>query len=249
MGATIINTNSLKLRLRTIFFGLAFMTLVPSICASNALAEGEHPDIFHAFIAEADLGEGKEETIGRWDLDGWYGGDYHKLWLKSEGEIANSTFEQSEFWALYSRNIAEFWDGQAGLRFDTEPESSGYLVAGIQGLAPYLFETELHLFLSEEADVSLRLHQENELLLTQRLVLEPYLELNLFAQDVKSQEVGEGLSDGEFGIQLRYEVTRKFAPYLDLRYEATFGETADMLRDAGERRDDWIAAVGLRLMF
>jgi copper resistance protein B len=204
---------------------------------------------FHAFKLETDIGAGQEGTVSSWDFDGWIGGDYNKLWLKSEGEHADGKTEQAELWALYSRNVAEFWDIQAGLRHDFQTHSTSYAVFGFEGLAPYFIETEAHLFVSDEGDVTARLRREHDLLITQRLILQPYGEINLSAQDVEEQEIGAGFTEGEIGLQTRYEITRKFAPYVDLRYERKFGETSSMAKDEGEDNDDFIAAVGLRLMF
>jgi copper resistance protein B len=224
------------------------LSAVP-VVAFAAESHGDHPTVFHAFRLETDIGAGRDDTIASWDFDGWIGTDYDKLWLKSEGETEDGDTHQAEFWAMYSRNVAEFWDAQVGLRHDTEPRSTSYLVAGFEGLAPYFFETEAHLFVSDDGDVSARLRQENDLLITQRLVMQPYLEVNLFAQDVPELDIGSGVSSGEIGIQTRYEITRKFAPYVDLRYERKFGETSSIAKSAGEDNDDFIASVGLRLMF
>lgn len=224
--------------------------LVLLFLSLHASADHEHgSQIFHAFTMEADGGLGKNHPISTWDFDGWIGGDYHKLWLKSEGEINDSEIEQAEFWAMYSRNIATFWDLQAGIRYDTDPESIGYLVIGISGLAPYFFETEIHLFVSDAGDVSARLRQENEFLITQRLIITPYIEANFYAQDVDELDVGAGLSDAEIGIQTRYEFFRKFAPYFDLRYERKFGETAAIARKNHETYEELIPSIGIRLMF
>ena len=200
------------------------------------------------FKLEADYGAGQDDPIGSWDFDGWIGGDYNKLHLKSEGEIADGETEQAEFWAMYSRNIATFWDAQIGIRQDIKPESTTYLVAGFEGLAPYFFETKAHLFVSDEGDFSARIRQENEFLITQRLITQPYVEANFYAQDVEDQDVGAGLASAEFGIQTRYEITRKFAPYVDFRYERKFGETSTIAKKSGDD-DDFIANIGLRLMF
>jgi copper resistance protein B len=150
---------------------------------------------------------------------------------------------------MYSRNVAEFWDAQVGIRYDEQPNSTAYMVAGFEGLAPYFFETEAHLFVSDEGDVSARIRQENDLLITQKLIAQPYIEVNFSAQDVLEQEIGAGLTSGEFGIQTRYEITRKFAPYIDARYERKFGETSNIAKEHGENQDDFIASVGLRVMF
>lgn len=205
--------------------------------------------IFHAFRFETDYGGGQSGAVASWDLDGWIGGDYDKLWIKSEGENADGKLEQAEFWALYSRNVSTFWDVQAGLRHDTQPSSTSYLVLGVTGLAPYFFETEAHLFLSDDGDLTARLREENDFLLTQRLILQPYAEINLSAQNVPKQDIGAGFTNGEIGLQTRYEITRKFAPYIDVRYERKFGQTSSIAKSNGEDNDNLIGSIGLRLMF
>lgn len=227
---------------------LACLSVLP-VAAFAAEGHGDHPSVFHAFRLETDIGAGRDDTIVSWDFDGWVGTDYDKLLLKSEGETEDGDAHQAEFWAMYSRNVAEFWDAQVGIRHDTQPCSASYLAAGFEGMTPYFFEAEAHLFVSDDGDISARLRQENDLLITQRLVLQPYLEVNFLAQDVPELDMGSGISTGEIGLQTRYEITRKFAPYVDVRYERTFGETANIAKDEGERRDDFIASVGLRLMF
>lgn len=213
-------------------------------------ADHQHgSEIWHAFVLEADYGGGQSGPVWVWDFHGWIGTDENKLWLKSESENEDHTTEKAELWAMYSRNVHDFWDFQAGIRHDFQSESTSYAVVGINGLAPYFFETEAHLFLSDEGDVSARIRQENEFLLTQRLILEPYAEINFFAQDVPDQHIGAGLSSGEIGLQTRYEITRKFAPYVDFRYERKFGETSSIAKDEGEDNDDLIAALGIRVMF
>jgi copper resistance protein B len=229
-------------------FGLLAMT--SPVYAADDHAHEHGGQIFHRALLEMDGGHSREEgTLATWDFDGWVGTDENKLHLKSEGERAEGETHEAEFWALYSRYLYEFWDAQLGLRHDIQPDSVTYLAAGVEGLAPYFFETEAHLFVSEEGDISARLHQENEFLLTQELILQPYLELNFFAQDVEEQGIGAGLSDGEIGLQTRYEFSREFAPYMDLRYERKFGETSSIAKREGDNNDDLIASVGLRLLF
>ena len=237
------------MRIRSLaIIALLLMAPVSARGADEHADHGGHPTVFHAFQLEADIGAG-DETVATWDFDGWIGNDFNRLWLKSEGEVVDGSAKQAEFWAMYSRNVAEFWDAQFGLRYDDEPQSLLYFVAGFNGLAPYFFETEAHLFVSEDGDASARIRQEHDLLITQRLVLQPYIELNLFAQDVPELDTGAGFSAGEFGLQARYEITRKFAPYLELRYERTFGETSQISRDEGESPEDCIISAGLRLRF
>lgn len=240
----------MRTKILTAFLLLIFST--PALAEEKPHHPADHQhgsEIWHAFRLETDYGAGQEGPVASWDLDGWIGTDENKLWLKSEGERSDGHLEQAEFWALYSRNIAEFWDAQAGIRHDTQLTSTTYLALGLEGLAPYFFETEAHLFVSDEGDVTARLREENDFLLTQRLILQPYAEINLSAQNVEEQEIGAGFTESEIGLQTRYEITRKFAPYVDLRYERKFGETASIAEDEGEDNDDFIAAIGVRFMF
>ncbi|HCM83946.1 MAG TPA: copper resistance protein B [Rhodospirillaceae bacterium] len=221
----------------------------PVLAAAEGHQQEHGGQIFHAFRLEADSGIGNNDSVSSWDFDGWIGTDENKLWLKSEGERVSNETEQAEFWALYSRNIDTFWDAQIGLRHDIEPNHLTYLAAGFEGLAPYFFETEAHLFLSEDGDVTLRLRQENDFLLTQRLILQPYAEINFSAQHVPEQDLGAGINAAEIGLQTRYEITRVFVPYLDIRYERKLGETSAIAQSEGEENDAFIAALGLRLLF
>ncbi len=239
-----------KTLISTALFALAASSLAFAEDNMSGVMAKEHGgSAFHMFRFEADYGGGKDGAVASWDFDGWIGGDDNKLWLKSEGGRANGKLEDAEFWALYSRNIATFWDAQIGLRHDTQPVSTSYLTLGFNGLAPYFFETEAHLFISNKGDVSARLREENDFLITQKLILQPYAEINIFAQDVPEQDIGSGLSSGAVGLQTRYEITRKFAPYIDMRYEHKFGETSSIAKSNGENNDNFIGSIGLRLMF
>lgn len=120
---------------------------------------------------------------------------------------------------------------------------------GIDGLAPFFLETSAHLFLSDEGDLSARLRLEKDFLLSQRLITQPYLEGELYAQDVRERSIGTGLADLEIGLQTRYEFSKRFAPYLDLRYERKTGETAAIAKRQGEDPDASVVMVGLKVMF
>jgi copper resistance protein B len=217
---------------------------------ASAVQAHDDTTTYHAFALSLDAGENRHNaSVANWDLDGWIGGDQHKLWLKSEGEMNDHATEHSEAWAMYSHNLATFWDVQAGIRYDAKPASTGYVVAGFAGLAPYYFETEAHLFASEDGDISLRLREENDFLLTQKLILQPYLEMNAYAQDVKAMEIESGLSDAGLGLQLRYEITRKIAPYVEIHYKRLLGDTADEAKSHGEDSGDGSITAGIRLMF
>ena len=120
-------------------------------------------------------------------------------------------------------------------------------MAGFQGLAPHFFETEARLFVSEEADVAFRFEQTYDLPFTQRLILQPHIELNAYAQDIPELGVGAGIADVEAGLQLRFEFTRKFAPYADLVYERKLGETSQITRKSGEDVENTTIRLGLRI--
>lgn len=205
--------------------------------------------VFHMFRLELDAGTANGDTASSWDLDGWVGTDEDKLWIKSEGEVEKGGTEEAEVWALYSRNISTFWDVQGGIRYDFEPEPTAYLAVGFEGLAPYFFETGAHLFISDKGNLSARIRRENDLLITQRFVLQHYAEANLYLQDAIESETGSGLGEAEIGLQGRYEFTRKFAPYVDIRYGRKFGETSRIAESNGEDSGQLTTSVGVRLMF
>ena len=185
------------------------------------------------------------------NAEAWYGGDISKVWLKTEieGEYGRSP-EQAEVQALYSRAIDPWWNLQAGIRYDFRPNPErAYLVLGIEGLAPYWFEVDAAAFVSNKGDVSARFEVENDLRLTQKLILQPRIELDLAAQDVPEIGVGSGLSTAELGLRLRYEIKREFAPYVGVAYERAFGDTVNFRRAAGEKAGGWNFLVGVRAWF
>jgi len=184
---------------------------------------------------------------------GWVGGDYHRLWVNAEGTRAdNSLPEDTDVQALYGRLIAPFWDLQAGVRYfhpKADASSRGSAVLSVQGLAPYWFKVQAAGFVSHRGEVSGRLELEYELLLTQRLILQPRLETNVAVQDVKKLGIGHGVNDLDLGLRLRYEITREFAPYVGLVWNSTFGETADLARRQGEVVRSLGFVVGIRMWF
>ncbi|MBC7160010.1 MAG: copper resistance protein B [Porphyrobacter sp.] len=197
---------------------------------------------------EARVAGGEDRYL--WDAQGWYGGDYDRLWLKSEGEGAfDGEVESAEMQALWSHAIGPFFDLQGGLRYDLEPDSRAHAVLGLQGLAPYMFEVDAAAFLSDEGDLTARMEAEYDQRITQRLILQPRVEVALAAQDIPDRGIGAGISSVETGLRLRYEFAREFAPYVGVGYEARLGETADRARAAGEDPDRFSLLLGLRAWF
>lgn len=191
-----------------------------------------------------------------WDAFGWYGGDYDRLWIKSEGEVAfdGSDAGDGEHDLLYSRLVAPFWFVQGGVQYAQEWESADHsdrwsLAAAFVGLAPGQFEVDLSLYLSEDADVTGSFEAEYDLRVTQRLVLQPRIEIGFAAQDVSERLLGAGLTSVDFDLRLRYEITRKFAPYAGVRYGLLVGDTADLADTAGDATESWSYLFGVRLAF
>jgi copper resistance protein B len=191
------------------------------------------------------------KDVMNWDAQAWYGGDYEKIRLKTEGALRPSDgVEDAEVQLLYARLVAYYWDIQAGVRHDFRPEPSrSYGVIGLQGLAPGYFEVDLNGFVSEEGDFSGRLKAEYDLLITQRLILQPKVEINIAAQDVPELGIGQGLNDVELGLRLRYEIVREFAPYIGVTWHRKLGETANFARREGEDVDEFAMLAGVRFWF
>ena len=184
------------------------------------------------------------------DMQGWYGNDYHKIWLKAEGAHTPDSRDATRTELLWDYTIATFWSVQLGVRHDSsEGPGRNWLAVGIQGLAPYWFDVDAAVYLGESGRSAARLDLEYDLLLTQRLVLQPNLQFNVYGQSDLTRALGSGLSDAELGVRVRYEISRQFAPYIGVSWERKFGETADLARNAGKEVEDWQSLVGLRLWF
>lgn len=232
----------------TLAFALVFCVPAAALAQENAAADDHGFDLFNMIKAEVDYADA-HGGLWNWDVDGWVGGDVERLWIRSEGEVADNEFENADLRLFYGRNFHPFWDALIGIRQDFEPDGETYLAVGVTGLAPYFFETEATGFLSTEGDFSARFEQSVDLLITQRLIAEPHIELNAFAQDVPERDIGAGFSDIEAGLQLRYEITRKFAPYVDLVWERELGETASIARANGDDVEKTTLRFGVRTWF
>ncbi|MDX5393994.1 MAG: copper resistance protein B [Caulobacteraceae bacterium] len=217
---------------------------------ARGILENEHGDARIAKV-QADLLEWSPDGDGySWEVEGWYGGDINRFAFKTEGEGASGDgLEAAEVQLLYSRAVSRYTDVQVGLRYDVEPRSKAYLTLGADAMFPYWFEAEGALFLSEDGDLLARVEGSYDWRLTQRLILQPRAELEFAAQDIPEGHIGSGLSTGELGLRLRYEIRREFAPYVGVSYERAFGDTADFARAHGEDVETTRFVVGLRAWF
>lgn len=181
-----------------------------------------------------------------YDAQAWFGRDYDRLVIKAEGDYGKGKLQEARTELLWGHAIATFWDTQLGVRYDSGVgPDRGWLAFGVQGLAPYWFEVDATAYVGEEGRTALRLSGEYELLITQRLILQPRLELNAYGKSDEAMGIGSGLSDGVAGLRLRYEFTRQFATYVGVERAGKFGKTADLARAAGEKTGEtrWVAGV------
>ena len=205
----------------------------------------------HAIFNQLEGRWNGSNTEFRWDGQGWIGTDYDKLWIKSEGTLqSNGALDDGQQQFLYSRAITTYFDLQGGLRSDIDSRPTrNWAAFGIQGLAPYFFDLEVTGYVSGEGHLAAKLEASYDLLLTQRLILQPQIELNLYSKADPARLVGAGFSDIDTGLRLRYEFNRKFAPYIGVVYEGKFGQTANFARQAGESTSDVRFVFGIRTWF
>jgi copper resistance protein B len=185
-----------------------------------------------------------------WKTQGWLGTDLHRVWLRSEGERDDGRLDRADVELLYGRPVSPWWDLLAGVRHDVgEGDTRDFLAVGVQGLAPYKIEVAATAYLGESGRSAARVELEYETRLTGRLILQPSIEANLYGRDDPSRGLGSGLSTLESGLRLRYEFTRRFAPYVGVVREHAFGGTADLRRTDGYPVADTRFVVGLRTWF
>lgn len=197
-----------------------------------------------------------DDSDFRWDMQGWYGGDFNRLWVKSEGE-RNTAFKADydiDMQLLYGRFIKKYYDFQVGVRGETqtfrgENGARAHAVIGFQGLVPYRYEVESALFISQDGDVSARFQTSRDFLLTQRLILQGRFETHAAVQKVEKFTTGSGLNNIELGLRLRYEIRREIAPYIGVSYDRSFFKTADLVQEEGGDPSQVRFVAGMRLWF
>lgn len=189
----------------------------------------------------------------RLDGLGWIGGDYNRLLLRAEGDQPTARGRGSwQLDAFYGRLVSPFWTAAVGARLDTRAvggrrATRGLLALGFEGLAPYWFEMEPTLFVSQSGDVSAQLTSSVDVLITQRLILQPRVEMNAAVQSVPTFGIGSGLNDFELGARVRYEFRRELAPYVGVSWLRRTGATASMARRDDLPVSDLSFVVGMRL--
>lgn len=187
----------------------------------------------------------KGDDIFLWDINGWAGNDYHKLFIKTEGERKESRNE-----ILYSRPISAYWDAQFGVRHDLikAKDDRDFIVVGGQGMTPYLFEVDAAFYISDEGDISTVAEVEYSFQLSQRMKFIPRFEFEIALQDVEQYSIGSGITGFEVGGRLSYQIVREFAPYVGVSFEKKVFETANMLEAEGESTNHFSVVFGARLV-
>lgn len=224
-----------------------FMATLP------AHAEMPDDDVFAALFVnrlEYRIQAGDDMAVAEGQLR--IGNDDHKLVGKADIDYLTGSgrYEKAEFQLRYQRMVSDFFDMHVGVRQDLKPSPNRtYAVLGVSGLAPQWFEIDASAFVSEKGDLSLRLDADYDILITQRIVLQPALTLDAALSDDKGIDTVAGFTSLDAGLRLRYEIEREFSPYFGVNWERKLGATSSLARAAGENADILSFAAGVRLMF
>lgn len=211
-----------------------------------------HDNAIHTYwlLDRLEAWDADEGTGVAWEAQAWIGTDINRLWLRSEGERAGGHTEAADVEVLYGRSIARWWDVLVGVRHDFKPgDPQNFAAVGVMGLAPQRFEIQATAYVGERGQTAARFEVEYDLLLTNRLILQPLVEAEFHGKDDPARGIGSGLGTVEAGLRLRYHLRREFAPYIGIVRERTFGTTADYRRQDGEDIDDTRFVAGLRIWF
>jgi len=204
---------------------------------------------YHAMLNQLEGRFGATDSF-RWNGEAWAGTDADRLWFKSEGMLTNGEVEDGQQQLLYSHPISTYFDAQIGARYDLDSlPGRGWGAIGIEGLAPLFFRVAATGYVSGDGHLAAKLEGSYDLLITQQLILQPQIEMNFYTKDDPARRVGSSLSDIDAGIRLRYEITRKIAPYIGVTYDGKFGSTAAFAGSVGEPINEIRFAVGMRAWF
>jgi copper resistance protein B len=211
-----------------------------------------HGDAVNYFVLFDQLEwQTRQDTNGiNLDSQGWIGRDRNRLWFRAEADAENGHVGDAQAHVLYARQFARWWDVVAGIRQDFRPGAPQTWAAfGVQGLAPYWFEVQATAYVGASGRTHARFEVEYELLLSNRLILQPLVEAEVFAKSDPERGIGAGLSTTDAGFRVRYEWRREFAPYVGVTWNRKWGETSDFAEASGESTEAAWLALGVRLWF
>ena len=204
----------------------------------------------HALLDQFEARYGGSGGQFRYDGQAWFGSDYNKLWLKSEGTVGtDGRFGDGDHEILYDRAISRYFDVQSGVRLDIDHgPTRAWGAIGLQGLALYFFDAEATFYFSDRG-VAGRLTGSYDIFITNRLILQPQAELNFYSNSDSARGVGRGLSDIDTGLRLRYEWHRKIAPYIGITYSNMFHENSNFRGDIWKNGSGANFTFGIRSWF
>ena len=222
----------------------------PELSTSMSQQMPDDPVYWMVLFDELEWQDQRDGDVLSWDVNAWIGTDKNRVLLRAEGQREEGRTTENRLEVLWAHPVAAYWDLVAGMRMDTEPGTTrNYLGIGVQGLAPQWLHVEATAWAGERGQTAATLKLEYELLLTNRLILAPKFETNIYGKDDAVNEIGNGLSDIKAGLRLRYEIRREFAPYVGIEWTGKFGDTADLARSNDEAVRDAYLVAGLRFWF
>jgi len=182
------------------------------------------------------------------------GTDENKIFIKVHADKAESQQAEYDAKLLYSRNVADFWDVQAGLRYRNDPnrevdQNQVDAVLGLHGMAPYFFETDAYVYIGQDRQVSFNLETERDLLLTQKLIIQPYLDINMVLSDDSNYAKKTGLNSVQMGLETRYEINKKVMPFMDVAYGYNKGVQETVWQKSSSSENEWSYGAGIRFKF
>lgn len=185
----------------------------------------------------------------RWEGRAWIGGDVDRLWLRSEGERSGGKTDAADIEALYGHSVSPWWDAVVGVRHDTHAGAARTSIAiGLQGMAPQKFEATATAYIDAHGRVAARLGVERDIPLSAHWYVQPMVEANLQAHRDPRSATGAARSSLETGLRLRYEVSRRFAPYIGVVHERRYGmDTGSAGPDTHDTDTRWV--FGVRFWF
>jgi len=230
----------------------AAITRADSSGESTPAPAMSEPIIAHLLFDQLEGRTDGPDNEFRWDGEGWIGTDMNKLWIKSESFVEHGEATDGISEALYDHPIPylRYFDFQAGVRYDLDSDPGlAWGAIGIEGLAPYFFQFEPTFYFSDRGRVAGRVNGSYEILLTQRLIAQLHIEMNFYNRSDRRRGFGSGLSELDTGLRIRYEISRKFAPYIGFAYTGNYGPNANFVREVGGNPNDPRFVFGVRLWY
>tara|TARA_R110000822_G_scaffold309987_1_gene440857 strand:+ start:4692 stop:5741 length:1050 start_codon:yes stop_codon:yes gene_type:complete len=218
---------------------------------SEALIMSDMHNFGSVYFDRLEYVKARGEEWAAYEGEAWYGSTYNRAVIKAEGDVAGGKLQEAETQLLWRHAVSTFWDTELGFRFDhaNGAPNREWLAFGFKGLAPYWFEVDATAYVGPSGRTALALEAEYDIRLTQKLYLQPSVELNFHGKDDERWGVGNGLTDGTAGLRVKYEITRQFVPYVGVEWSSKFSKTADYARAAGESRQETRFVTGLSFRF